>query len=81
MLRPENTCGGIQRKNDGGDGPTSLPSKAIGVAVQLSLTPRIFCAVLVAGITLGTPVFAQRYVEVERSFAVALIRDVLIAID
>ena len=54
---------------------------ALRVAVQLSLTPRIFCAVLVAGITLGTPVFAQRYVEVGRSFAVALIRDVLIAIN
>lgn len=43
--------------------------------------PRIFCAVLVAGITLGTPGFAQQNVEVERSFAVALIRDVLIAIN
>ena len=34
----EDTCRGIPRKDDGGNGPSALPSTPIGVAVQVSLT-------------------------------------------
>lgn len=38
MPRLENTCRGLQGKNDGRDGTIPLTSKGIGVAVQVSFT-------------------------------------------
>lgn len=38
MLRMKDACGGLQRKNVGGNGSITLPSKAIVVGVQLSIT-------------------------------------------
>ncbi|MEP1964496.1 hypothetical protein, partial [Tateyamaria sp.] len=38
MLGMEDTSRGLPRKDAGGDGQQPLPSEAIGVAVQVSLT-------------------------------------------
>jgi hypothetical protein len=38
MMRMENTCGGLQRKHVGGNGSITIPSRAIEVAVHVSLT-------------------------------------------